>query len=123
MMNLSIALKSANSRFFTDCYPISAAFTPNGDQIKAAVSLLQLVDSITKSIINHLKSVAWHFPTRSKTKGSSDAAGTPFVTGTVTILRGTGGAGTPGYPNDRRPVALEQQLPDGHERPVPVVPV
>jgi hypothetical protein len=59
MMNLSTALKSANSRFFTDCYPISAAFTPNGDQIKAAASRPELVDSITKHIINHLKSAAW----------------------------------------------------------------
>ena len=33
MMNLSTALKTANSRFFTDCYPISAAITPPLNQI------------------------------------------------------------------------------------------
>jgi hypothetical protein len=33
-----IALNRANSRFFTDCYPISAAFAPKVNQIAAAKS-------------------------------------------------------------------------------------
>src|SRR5580692_3596942 len=51
------APKSANSRFFTDCYPIYAAFAPSVNQITPHSATLSGGHSITKYIINHLKSV------------------------------------------------------------------
>src|SRR5882757_11095600 len=39
------ALKRANSRFFTDCYPISAAFAPRVNQIRARLDTIPVASS------------------------------------------------------------------------------
>src|SRR5450631_3774261 len=45
-----------------------------------------------------------------------------FTIRIVTTFSWTGAAGTPGYLNDRRPVAARQQVPTGHGYPDPGVP-
>ena len=52
------APKRANSRFFTDCYPISAAFAPKLNQIAARLRPVWQRYLTTEYIINHLISVA-----------------------------------------------------------------
>src|ERR1700761_2415621 len=39
---INFASKSANSRFFTDCYPIYAAFAPKLNQITTAPGVLRV---------------------------------------------------------------------------------
>src|SRR6266702_4535408 len=60
-------------------------------------------------------------PPRQKTKVPAARAGTFFVLRIVTNFSWPDAAGTPGCPNDRRPVAPQQQAPGGRERPVPAV--
>src|SRR3954447_18954140 len=45
------------------------------------------------------------------------SAGASLVARIVTNVRSTAGAGRRGYQDGRRPVALLQQVPGGHERP------
>jgi hypothetical protein len=44
-MRIDIALKRANSRFFTDCYPISAVFAPKLDPNPPPIGDLKLLDA------------------------------------------------------------------------------
>jgi hypothetical protein len=54
----SHCLKQANSRFFTDCYPISAVFTPKVNQDAARSRARSALASNHEYIINHLISAA-----------------------------------------------------------------
>src|SRR6266702_6775572 len=60
-------------------------------------------------------------PSRQKTKVPAAKAGTFFVLRIVTNFNCPDAAGTPGCPNDRRPVAPRQQVSGGREHPVPAV--
>lgn len=53
------AQRSSNSRFFTDCYPISAAITPRLDQIRSRLRREARRYFTSKNIIKHSISVAW----------------------------------------------------------------
>jgi hypothetical protein len=55
----SIAPKRANSRFFTDCYPISAVFAPKLNQIPPRIGDIPVGPFEQKNIINHLISDVW----------------------------------------------------------------
>src|SRR6516225_9518136 len=56
--NIITAPKSANSRFFTDCYPISAVLAPVLNQIAPRCRALQRGRNLSNYAINHLGSVA-----------------------------------------------------------------
>src|SRR3982074_1797956 len=51
------ASKRANSRFFTDCYPISAVFTPKLTKLRHGWEQSRQSHLATEYIINHLISV------------------------------------------------------------------
>ena len=55
---IALPQRRANSRFFTDCYPISAVFAPKLNQIRHLASTARHASLTTKYIINHLISVA-----------------------------------------------------------------
>jgi hypothetical protein len=44
-MRIDFALKRANSRFFTDCYPISAVFAPKLDPNQPPIGDLKQLDA------------------------------------------------------------------------------
>ena len=120
------ALKTANSRFFTDCYPISAAFAPGVDQIPASATTISISPPHyeTHNSSFNISYLAINSEPRAgkKTKVPAAATGTFFIVMTVTNLRWPAGAGRPGYQDGRRPVVLLQQVPGGRERQVPAAP-
>src|SRR6478609_139241 len=61
-------------------------------------------------------------PSAKMKEAPAGSAGASLVTRIVTNVRSIAGAGRLGYQDGRRPVALLQQVPGGHERPGLAVP-
>src|SRR3984893_13193955 len=109
------ASKRANSRFFTNCYPISAVFTPTANPIAPRFDVaLALLSGFAEHNYSLIISCLARAPANllgPKTKVPAARAGTFFRRPPVTNFRWLGAAETPGYPNDRRPVAARQHVP------------
>ena len=122
-LRVVVALLPANSRFFTDCYPISAVFAPG----RAAISHRKRPPNTSHP--DHRRSI-YHFSfngldrfrglRRGTTKRVPVTRPEPFSIAKIeTSFRLPAVAGKRGYQDGHHPVAPRSQVPIGRGRPSP----